>query len=55
MSSNRLEHVYGSRNCVKSSMDLIYGLEPFYSIAIPNDMEHSQLSILLRFLTLLTY
>jgi len=52
MCSNRLEHVYASRNCV-----IFYGFMDWnllYGMIAPNNMERSQTSIIF-YVTLLLY
>jgi len=52
MCSNRLEHVYVSINCVTFYGFMDWNL--LYGMVAPNDMEHSQISIIF-YAILLTY
>lgn len=52
MCSNRLEHVYASRNCFTFYVFMDWNL--LYGMVAPNDMEHSQISIIL-YVPLLIY
>lgn len=49
--SNRLEHVYNSRNCITFYGFMDWNL--LYGMVAPNDMEHSQISIIVYVLLLI--